>query len=49
MGRPLRQGSRPFPWSAAVLGIPTYILVGKDGTVRFRDHELPGDLAKLLE
>ena len=35
--------------SYGVLGIPTYILVGKDGTVRFRDHELPGDLAKLLE
>jgi peroxiredoxin len=31
-----------------VIGIPTYILIGKDGKVTYREHALPPDLSPYL-
>ena len=32
-----------------VVGVPTYIVIGKDGTVAYRDHVLPPDIGKYLD
>lgn len=34
--------------SYGIPGVPTYILIGLDGRVAWRDHELPADFEKLL-
>ena len=31
-----------------VVGIPTYVLIGRDGKVVYREHVLPGDLSRYL-
>jgi peroxiredoxin len=31
-----------------VVGIPTYVLVGRDGKVLYREHVLPGDISRYL-
>ena len=31
-----------------VVGIPTYVLIGRDGTVVYRENVLPGDIAKYM-
>jgi len=31
-----------------VVGIPTYVLIGRDGTVVYREHVLPGDISRYL-
>jgi len=31
-----------------VVGIPTYVLIGRDGKVAYREHVLPADIASLL-
>lgn len=31
-----------------VVGIPTYVLIGRNGTVVYRDHVLPGDISRFL-
>jgi peroxiredoxin len=31
-----------------VVGIPTYILIGRDGTVAYRENVLPGDISRYL-
>lgn len=32
-----------------VAGIPTYILIDREGRIVFRDHNLPGDITRYLE
>jgi peroxiredoxin len=31
-----------------VVGIPTYVLIGRDGKVVYREHVLPGDISRYL-
>ena len=31
-----------------VVGIPTYVLIGRDGTVVYRENVLPGDISRYL-
>ncbi|HSE14297.1 MAG TPA: TlpA disulfide reductase family protein [Candidatus Deferrimicrobium sp.] len=31
-----------------VVGIPTYVLIGRNGTVVYRDHVLPADISRFL-
>ncbi len=31
-----------------VVGIPTYVLIGRNGTVVYRDYALPGDISRFL-
>ena len=31
-----------------VVGIPTYILIGRDGTIVYREYVLPGDISRYL-
>jgi peroxiredoxin len=31
-----------------VVGIPTYILIGREGKVLYREHVLPGDISPYL-
>ncbi|HEX9204909.1 MAG TPA: TlpA disulfide reductase family protein [Candidatus Deferrimicrobiaceae bacterium] len=31
-----------------VVGIPTYVLIGRDGKVAYREHVLPGDISRYL-
>jgi thiol-disulfide isomerase/thioredoxin len=31
-----------------VVGIPTYVLIGRNGKVAYREHVLPADIASLL-
>jgi len=31
-----------------VVGIPTYVLIGRDGKVLYREHVLPGDISRYL-
>jgi len=31
-----------------VVGIPTYVLIGRDGKVLYREHALPGDISRYL-
>jgi peroxiredoxin len=31
-----------------VVGIPTYVLIGRDGKVAYREHVLPGDISRFL-
>jgi hypothetical protein len=31
-----------------VVGIPTYILIGRDGKVVYREHVLPPDISRYL-
>jgi peroxiredoxin len=31
-----------------VVGIPTYVLIGRDGKVAYRENILPGDISRYL-
>jgi peroxiredoxin len=31
-----------------VVGVPTYILIGREGKVLYREHVLPGDISRYL-
>jgi len=31
-----------------VVGVPTYVLIGRDGKVLYREHVLPGDISRYL-
>jgi peroxiredoxin len=31
-----------------VVGIPTYVLIGREGKVLYREHVLPGDISRYL-
>jgi peroxiredoxin len=34
--------------SYGVVGIPTYVLIGRDGKMLYREHVLPGDISRYL-
>jgi len=38
------QAARTF----GVVGVPTYILIGREGTVLYREHVLPADISRYL-
>jgi len=38
------QAARAF----GVVGVPTYILIGREGKVLYREHVLPGDISRYL-